>query len=61
MIVQTIIDTENGRKWEIFKHTENRYSYKYYEYFQALGWHLTGMETNMTKDCIELDFEIKVA
>ncbi len=27
MIVKTIIDDENGRKWEIIKHEADRYSY----------------------------------
>jgi len=29
MIVKTIVDNDAGRKWEISKHGENRYSVKY--------------------------------
>ncbi len=46
MKVKTIIDNENGRKWEIYKH-ENKagfpypvYTVNYYEFFKVGGWRL---------------------
>lgn len=38
MIIKTIIDKDNGRKWEIIKKDEDAYTYNYYEYFRGLGW-----------------------
>lgn len=61
MVVKTFVDEENGRKWEIIKHEENRYSVKYYEFFRALGWRLISTDRNYTKDCIELEFDCIVA
>lgn len=61
MIVKTITDSENGRKWEIIKHETDRYSVKYYEYFKATGWRLTATDNDYTKDCIEWEFEPTVA
>lgn len=36
MIVKTIVDEKVGKKWEIVKHEEDRYSVNYYEYFEKL-------------------------
>ena len=65
MLVRTITDSENGRKWEIYKKSENSYYYKYYEFFKQIGWRLTGTAGNnrdgyFTKDCIEWDFDISI-
>lgn len=38
MVVKTVVDEDAGRKWEIRKHEENRYSVAYYEYFKQIGW-----------------------
>lgn len=38
MKVREIIDDENGRRWDIFKKTEDQYFYKYYEFFSSCGW-----------------------
>jgi hypothetical protein len=35
---RTIIDKQNGRKWEIFKKSANEYYIKYYEYFTSCDW-----------------------
>ena len=61
MLIKTIEDKENGRKWEIYKESENNYSYKYYEYFNSIGWRLITNEKNYNKDAIEWEFDIKVA
>lgn len=60
MLVKTIIDNNNGMKWEIYKALDNSYSYKYYEYFTSCGWRLTNYGDNYTKDAIEWEFDIKV-
>ena len=61
MLVRTITDSENGRKWEIYKKSDNEYYYKYYEFFKQIGWRLTITAGNdrdgyFTKDCIDLFF-----
>lgn len=62
MIVKTIINEEEGRKWEIIKHEEDRYSYNYYEYFKATGWRLYDMPRKYySKDVIEFEFNLKLA
>jgi len=65
MLIRTITDNENGRKWEIFKKSDNEYFYKYYEYFKQIGWKLTGRTGDhingyLTKDYIQWDFDILV-
>lgn len=65
MLIKTICDNENGRKWEIFKKSENSYYYKYYEFFRKIGWRLTITAGNdrdgyFTKDYIEWDFNISI-
>ena len=67
MKVKTITDNESGRRWEIYKRADNQYYYKYYEFFNATGWKLTGQSGGQregwyyTKDAIEWDFETTVA
>lgn len=62
MVVKTIVDEENGRKWEIIKHAENRYSVKYYEFFRSIGWRFISADRYYyTKDCIEWKFDCIVA
>lgn len=61
MLIKTIIDEKAGTKWEISKDGENSYSYKYYELFQSCGWRYIFGEKDYTKDCIEWEFEIKIA
>lgn len=58
--VHTITDTEEGRKWEIFRQPDGHYCYIYSEYFAALGWHDTTGETNYTPDAIAAEFDISV-
>jgi hypothetical protein len=61
MIVKTIIDEKVGKKWEIVKHEEDRYSVNYYEYFEKCGWKLFKSQTEYyDKDCLEYLFEIKL-
>ena len=61
MLIKNIIDNENGKKWEIYKESENNYSYKYYEYFKSIGWRLITSESNYSKDVIEWEFDIQIA
>lgn len=67
MKIREIIDKESGRKWEIFKKSEDEYFYKYYEFFQSCGWRLIGQDGGhkqglyWSKDAIEWAFDIKVA
>jgi hypothetical protein len=61
MLIKTITDNENGRKWEIFKKFNNNYFYKYYEFFNQIGWRLTGIEENYTRDSIEFEFDVSLA
>ena len=61
MLIKTIIDNESGKKWEIFKNSDNDYFYKYYEYFNSIEWRLITSENNYTRDAIEWEFDIKVA
>ena len=64
MLIKTIEDKESGRKWEIFKQTDNRYYIKYYEYYSNCGWKLIqdGNRVNdyYSKDCIEYQFDIAI-
>ena len=66
MLIRTIMDDIDGRKWEIFKKQEGEYFYKYYEYFRQCGWRLTAREGDhikgyLNKSCIEWEFDILVA
>jgi hypothetical protein len=63
--IKIIINENDGRKWEIYKKSDNEYFYKYYEFFKQIGWRLTGREGDhikgyITKDCIKYQFEILV-
>ena len=57
MLIRTITDQDNERKWEIYQN-DNRYSYKYYEFYNKIGWRLLWSEENFTKDVIEFEFDI---
>lgn len=61
MLVKTITDTENGRKWEIYKESDGTYSYKYLEFYKSVGWRQISGDFGYTKDAIEWQFEIKVS
>jgi len=58
MLIKTVVDEKNGRKWELYKKEEGLYFYKYYEYFKSCGWryitrdgdHINGY---LTEDCIK--------
>ena len=65
MLIRTILDEQNGRKWEVFKKSDNQYFYKYYEYFKQCGWRYTGrtgdhIKGYLTKDCIQWEFDISI-
>ena len=57
MLIRTIIDQDNERKWEIYQN-DNRYSYKYYEFYNNISWRLLWSEENFTKDAIEFEFDV---
>ena len=66
MKVKTITDEDSGRRWDIYKKADDQYYYKYYEFFPATGWRLTGQgggnaEGYYTKAVIEWEFETTVA
>ena len=61
MLVKTITDTESGRKWEIYKETDETYSYKYFEFYKSVGWWQISGEIGYTQEAIEWQFDIKVA
>ena len=62
MLVYTLVDEKNGKKWEVYKNlNNNNYSYKYFEYFKVCGWHFVSEDKFMSKDSIEWLFDIKVA
>ena len=63
MLIKTITDKQEGRKWEIYKKSDKEYFYKYYEFFKQIGWRLigrTGDHINgyLTKECIQWEFDI---
>ena len=67
MLVRIIEDKESGKKWEIFKKSDDEYFYKYYEFFQSCGWRFIGQDGGhkqgfyWSKDGIEWEFDIKIA
>ncbi len=67
MLVRTIENKESGTKTEIYKKSENQYFTKYYEYFSSCGWRFVSQDGGheqgfyYSKECIEYDFDIKVA
>lgn len=61
MLIKIIIDNENGKKWEIFKNSDNDYFYKYYEFFQVTGWRIIFTESSYSKDAIEWELDTEVA
>lgn len=61
-VVKTIINEEIGTKYEIVKYEDGRYGYRYYEFFQSIGWKFMWHEDcRCSKEFIEEEFEIKVA
>ena len=66
MKIREIIDKENGKRWDIYKKDENKYFYKYYEFFKSFGWRLLGQDGGhkqgfyWSKEAIEYEFDIKV-
>jgi hypothetical protein len=68
MKVKTITDEQDGRRWEIYKKADDQYYYKYYEFFRAIGWRLTGQRGGnaegggyYTKEAIEWELDTTVA
>lgn len=65
MLLKTILNSEEDRKWEIYQKAENEYFYKYYEFFQAIGWRFVYQEGKpntwyFTKESIEWEFDIAI-
>ncbi len=61
MVVKSIVDQECGKRWDIIKHEPDRYSVNYYEFYHVIGWRLVGTDRDLSKDCIELEFDCTVA
>ena len=64
MLIKTIVDKNEGRKWDIYKESDNKYFYNYSEYFSQSGWRIfhdgKKMKDFYTKDAIEYEFDIIV-
>lgn len=67
MLIRTIENKEEGKKWEIYKKETGKYYYKYYEFFQSCGWRFVFQDGGHkqgfyhSKESIEYDFDIKIA
>lgn len=63
MTVKTIIDNEQGRKWEIIKHGNDDYTVAYFEFFQPIGWRelKTGPVEHWSKEALEWEFDCEIA
>lgn len=63
MLVKTVIDNENGKKWEINKVDNDRYTVTYSEFFQSIGWKEIniGPVEYWSKEAIEYEFDCEVA
>ncbi len=64
-LIKTITDDVDGRKWEIYKKSDNEYFYKYYEFFKQIGWRLTAREGDdkkgyLTRESIQYSFDSSV-
>jgi hypothetical protein len=64
MLVKTIIDSELGKKWEIYKADNDKYYYRYYEHFDKIGWKFLSQEGGTyyyyDKDAIELALSVVI-
>jgi hypothetical protein len=64
MLVKTIIDSETGKKWEIYVTNEGKYYYKYYEFFDKIGWKFLSQEGGThycyDKDAIEWELSVVI-
>lgn len=63
MKIKTITDETNGKKWDIFKESENQYFYEYSEYYQNIGWRFISRDGDSkngyyNKNAIEYEFDI---
>lgn len=54
MLIKTITDEQEGKKWEIYEEDNKHYRYIYYEFYSQIGWRKITEEKNFTKDAIEL-------
>ena len=62
MLIKTITDEQEGKKWEVYEEDNKHYCYIYYEFYSQIGWRKITEEKNFTKDAIEwvLDIVIEV-
>lgn len=59
MLIKTIIDHQEGRKWEIYKEEDNKhYRFIYYEFYSKIGWRKISEKGNFTADGIEWHLDI---
>ena len=54
MLIKTITDEQEGKKWEIYEEDNKHYRCIYYEFYSQIGWRKITEEKNFTKDAIEL-------
>lgn len=53
MLIKTIIDHQEGRKWEFYKEEDNKhYYFIYYEFYSQIGWRKISEKRNLTEDDI---------
>lgn len=65
MKIREIIDHDLGKKWEIYKKSQDEYFYKYYEFYSSCGWKYLWQEGGhnqwyYSRDAIEWEFGIKL-
>ena len=60
MLIKTITDEQEGKKWEIYEEDNKHYSYIYYEFYSQIGWRKITEEKNFTKDAIEWVLDIVI-
>lgn len=58
--IATVYHEEETRT-RIYQQDDGNYMTDYEEYFNELGWHHTSTETNISKEVIEYDYDIKIA
>lgn len=61
MVVHEVVNESEGRKWQVVKCGEGRYSVSYFEFYQAIGWRCLCVEENWSKGAVEFEFGVSVA
>jgi len=59
MLIKTIINHQDGKKWEIYKEEDNKhYRYIYYEFYTQIGWRKISEKGNFTLEAIEWHLDV---